>query len=171
MERIWSAAALVAGRRDLAPYRVAGTPLAADARKTGDGKRNAFLKLLAGVIGVRYDELAVDYPNQRLALGSKDPTLEAIEWLTPIGRGSRAVIVGARHAGKTETLRRLLDAVHGCDDLAVSVVLAGALGDELIWVLLQILDPQTRALDRSPIGILLRCAADARGPEVGVADD
>ena len=27
-----------------------------------------------------------------------DPTLEAIEWLTPLGRGSRAVIVGARRA-------------------------------------------------------------------------
>jgi tetratricopeptide (TPR) repeat protein len=32
-------------------------PLAADARESGDGKRNAFLKLVAGVIGVRYDEL------------------------------------------------------------------------------------------------------------------
>jgi len=32
-------------------------PLAADARRIGDGKRNAFLKLLAGVIGVRYDDL------------------------------------------------------------------------------------------------------------------
>ncbi|NUT00230.1 MAG: tetratricopeptide repeat protein, partial [Sphingomonas sp.] len=32
-------------------------PLAADARKSGDGKRNAFLKLVAGVVGVRYDEL------------------------------------------------------------------------------------------------------------------
>jgi tetratricopeptide (TPR) repeat protein len=32
-------------------------PLAADARKSGDGKRNAFLKLVAGVAGVRYDEL------------------------------------------------------------------------------------------------------------------
>ena len=32
-------------------------PLAADARKSGDGKRNAFLKLLAGLIGVQYDEL------------------------------------------------------------------------------------------------------------------
>jgi tetratricopeptide (TPR) repeat protein len=32
-------------------------PLAADARKAGDGKRSAFLKLVAGVIGVRYDEL------------------------------------------------------------------------------------------------------------------
>ena len=34
-----------------------GEPLAADARPSGDGKRAAFLKLVAGVIGVRYDEL------------------------------------------------------------------------------------------------------------------
>lgn len=34
-----------------------GEPLAADARRTGDGQRAAFLKLVAGVIGVRYDEL------------------------------------------------------------------------------------------------------------------
>ena len=34
-----------------------GEPLAADARKSGDGKRPAFLKLVAGVTGVRYDEL------------------------------------------------------------------------------------------------------------------
>lgn len=34
-----------------------GEPLAADARKTGDGKRAAFLKLVAGIVGVRYDEL------------------------------------------------------------------------------------------------------------------
>jgi tetratricopeptide (TPR) repeat protein len=34
-----------------------GEPLAADARKSGDGRRNAFLKLVAGVVGVRYDEL------------------------------------------------------------------------------------------------------------------
>ena len=44
-------------------------------------------------------------------LGSEHPTLEAIEWLTPLGRGSRAVIVGARHTGKSETLRRLLEAL------------------------------------------------------------
>ena len=34
-----------------------GEPLAADARRTGDGKKPALLKLIAGVIGVRYDEL------------------------------------------------------------------------------------------------------------------
>ncbi|MCW3068270.1 MAG: transcription termination factor Rho [Solirubrobacterales bacterium] len=81
--------------------------------------------------GARYDDLAVDYPNERLALGSKDPTLEAIEWLTPLGRGSRAVIVGGRHAGKTETLRRLLEALHGREDLEVSVVLSGARPEEI----------------------------------------
>ena len=31
--------------------------MAADARRSGDGKRYAFLKLVAGVTGVRYDEL------------------------------------------------------------------------------------------------------------------
>jgi transcription termination factor Rho len=81
--------------------------------------------------GARYEDLPVSWPSERLALDSKDPTLEAIEWLTPLGRGSRAVIVGARSAGKTETLRRLLDALSGRDDLEVSVVLAGARPEEI----------------------------------------
>lgn len=34
-----------------------GEPLAADARATGDGKRLAFLKLVAGMIDVRFDDL------------------------------------------------------------------------------------------------------------------
>ena len=81
--------------------------------------------------GARYEDLPVSWPSERLALDSKDPTLEAIEWLTPLGRGSRAVIVGARHAGKTQTLRRLLDALSGRDDLEVSVVLVGARPEEI----------------------------------------
>jgi transcription termination factor Rho len=81
--------------------------------------------------GARYDELAVDWARERLALGSKDSTLEAIEWLTPIGRGSRVVIVGARQAGKTETLRRIVEALEGRDDLEVTVVLAGARPEEI----------------------------------------
>jgi transcription termination factor Rho len=81
--------------------------------------------------GSRYDELPVDYPSERLVLGSKDPTLEAIEWLTPLGHGSRAVIVGPRHAGKTETLRRLLDTVRDREDLEVSLVLTGARPEEI----------------------------------------
>ena len=81
--------------------------------------------------GGRYDDLPVAYPSERLALGSPDPTLEAIEWLTPLGRGSRAVIVGAPRAGKTETLRRLMAAVSAREDLDVTLVLAGARPEEI----------------------------------------
>ncbi len=81
--------------------------------------------------GARYEDLPVAYPSDRLALGSQDPTLEAIEWLTPLGLGSRAVIVGAAHAGKTETLRSLLESVAGREDLDVSVVLAGVRPEEI----------------------------------------
>jgi transcription termination factor Rho len=81
--------------------------------------------------GARYEDLPVAYPSERLALDSKDPTLEAIEWLTPLGHGSRAVIVGAAQAGKTETLRRLLLAVSGREDLQVTLVLAGSRPEEI----------------------------------------
>jgi transcription termination factor Rho len=81
--------------------------------------------------GSRYEELPVAWPSQRLALGSEDQTLHAIEWLTPLGRGSRAVIVGDRHAGKSTTLRRLLDALAAQADLEVSLVLCGARPEEI----------------------------------------
>jgi transcription termination factor Rho len=81
--------------------------------------------------GARYEDLPVSWPSERLALDSKDPTLEAIEWLTPLGRGSRAVIVGESRSGKTETLRRLLAALSGRDGLEVSVVLAGVRPEEI----------------------------------------
>ena len=57
--------------------------------------------------GTRYEDLAADWPSERLALAASDPTLEAIEWLTPLGRGSRAVIAGGHFAGKSEVLRRI----------------------------------------------------------------
>jgi transcription termination factor Rho len=81
--------------------------------------------------GVRYDELPVDWPRERLALDSKDPTLEAIEWMTPLGRGSRVTIVGARAAGKSETLHRIIEALQGRDELDVSVALVGARPEEI----------------------------------------
>ena len=61
--------------------------------------------------GTRYDDLAVSYPSERLAFDSEDATLKAIEWLTPLGRGSRASIVGAARSGKTETLRLIAGAL------------------------------------------------------------
>ncbi len=81
--------------------------------------------------GGRYDDLPVSWPSEWLKLDSKDATLEAIDWLTPLGLGSRAVIVGVRHVGKSETLRRLLDALGGREDLDVSLVLAGARPEEI----------------------------------------
>jgi transcription termination factor Rho len=81
--------------------------------------------------GGRYEDLAVAYPSERLTLGAQDPTLEAIEWLTPLGRGSRAVIVGSPRAGKSEILRRLLDAIADDEDFEVTVVLTGVRPEEL----------------------------------------
>jgi transcription termination factor Rho len=81
--------------------------------------------------GARYEDLPVDYPSERFALESKDPTLGAIEWLTPFGRGSRVSIVGASRSGKTETLRALLAALSGREGLELSLVLAGVRPEEI----------------------------------------
>ncbi len=80
--------------------------------------------------GGRYEDLPVDYPSERFALEAEDPTLQAIEWLTPFGRGSRVVIVGAARAGKSETLRALLYAIAGREGIEVSLVLAGVRPEE-----------------------------------------
>jgi transcription termination factor Rho len=81
--------------------------------------------------GTRYEDLAVAYPSERLELDGEDPTLKAIEWLTPIGRGSRVAIVGPARSGKTETLRRLLGALDGREGLEVMLVLAGVRPEEI----------------------------------------
>jgi transcription termination factor Rho len=81
--------------------------------------------------GTRFEDLPVDYPAERFALESKDATLQAIEWLTPFGRGSRVLIVGAARAGKTETLRGLRDALSASKEIEVSLVLAGARPEEI----------------------------------------
>jgi transcription termination factor Rho len=61
----------------------------------------------------RYEDMGVAHPHRRLVLSSEEPILKAIEWLTPLGLGSRAVIVGGRWSGKTLTLRLLSEAVSG----------------------------------------------------------
>ncbi|HSZ70808.1 MAG TPA: Rho termination factor N-terminal domain-containing protein [Solirubrobacteraceae bacterium] len=81
--------------------------------------------------GTRYEDLPVTYPTERIELDAQDPTLGAIEWLTPIGRGSRALIVGAARAGKTEVLRRLRDALSGREGLELMVVLSGVRPEEI----------------------------------------
>ncbi len=81
--------------------------------------------------GTRFEDLPVTFPTERLALGDEDPTVKAVEWLTPFGKGSRVTITGAARAGKSETLRRVAAALAAQDDLEVSVVLAGARPEEV----------------------------------------
>ncbi len=80
---------------------------------------------------VRFEDLPVAFPDERFRLGSDDPTLKAIEWLTPIGRGSRVTIVGGSGSGKTEALRRLAEALASQEELLVSLALAGARPEEI----------------------------------------
>jgi transcription termination factor Rho len=80
--------------------------------------------------GTPFDELQCTWPTERLALDGDDPTLRAIEWLTPIGRGSRVTITGGPMAGKSEALRRIARTLAGREELEVSVVLAGVRPEE-----------------------------------------
>ena len=61
--------------------------------------------------GTRFDDLPVAFPAERLELGSEDPTVKAIEWLTPFGKGSRVTVAGPARAGKSEALRRIAAAL------------------------------------------------------------
>jgi transcription termination factor Rho len=80
--------------------------------------------------GTHFDDLPCALPTERLALGSEDATLKAIEWLTPIGKGSRVTITGEAHAGKSEALKRLAGALKGVEGLEVHVVLAAVRPEE-----------------------------------------
>src|SRR3954465_4994122 len=80
--------------------------------------------------GTPFDELRCAWPRERLAFAAADPTLRAIEWLTPIGRGSRVTITGGPLAGKSEALRRIARALAGRDELELTVVLAGVRPEE-----------------------------------------
>jgi transcription termination factor Rho len=81
--------------------------------------------------GTRFDDLPAAFPTERFELGSEDPTVKAIEWLTPFGKGSRVVISGPARAGKSEALRRLAGALAGLDGLELSLVLAGVRPEEI----------------------------------------
>jgi transcription termination factor Rho len=80
---------------------------------------------------VRFDDLPAQFPDAQLTIGSGDATLEAIDWLTPFGKGSRVTIVGAARSGKSHTLRQLADALVEHDGLSVQVVLAGVRPEEI----------------------------------------
>jgi transcription termination factor Rho len=81
--------------------------------------------------GARFDELPAAFAEERIALDAEDPTLKAIEWLTPFGKGSRVTIVGGPRAGKTEAVRRLAAALSGREDLQILLALAGIRPEEI----------------------------------------
>ncbi|HTR89788.1 MAG TPA: Rho termination factor N-terminal domain-containing protein [Solirubrobacteraceae bacterium] len=82
--------------------------------------------------GERYDERPVDHPGERFELGGGDATLQAIEWLTPFGRGSRVVLTGPSRAGKSRLLRTLAGALSGAKDIDVTLLLSGVRPEELV---------------------------------------
>ncbi len=79
--------------------------------------------------GTRWEDLPAAFPEERFKLGSDDPTIKAIEWLTPFGKGSRVVITGAARAGKSEALRRLATELPA-EGLERIVVLTGVRPEE-----------------------------------------
>lgn len=81
--------------------------------------------------GTRFEDRACAFPDSRLTLGIEDPTVRAIEWLTPFGRGSRVTITGPARAGKTEALRRVAGALAAQGGVELIVVLAGVRPEEL----------------------------------------
>jgi len=84
--------------------------------------------------GTHFDDLPAEFPTERFSLGADDATLKAIEWLTPIGRGSRVTITGPARAGKSEALRLLAGALQGQEGVDVTVVLAGVRPEEVsLW--------------------------------------
>lgn len=86
--------------------------------------------------GTRYEDMPCAFPSERLALGGEDPTVHAIEWLTPFGKGSRVALTGPARSGKTQALRRVAAALapqagEGEGALQVSLVLAGVRPEEV----------------------------------------
>lgn len=79
----------------------------------------------------RFDELPAGFPVERFRLGSDDPTLKAIEFLTPFGRGSRVTVAGPAQSGKTETLRRLAVVLAADEEAQLLLALAGVRPEEV----------------------------------------
>jgi transcription termination factor Rho len=80
---------------------------------------------------VRYEDLPGAFASEQIKLGSDDPTLKAIDGVTPFGKGSRVSIVGPARSGKTEALKRVAAALAGQEGLSVQLVLAGARPEEI----------------------------------------
>ena len=81
--------------------------------------------------GTKFEDLPAAWPSERIALGSEDVTLKAVEWLTPFGKGSRVLICGGPRAGKSELARDIVGALSGREGLELLVVLVGVRPEEV----------------------------------------
>ncbi|WP_249009780.1 Rho termination factor N-terminal domain-containing protein [Conexibacter sp. DBS9H8] len=105
----------------------------------------------------RYDELAARFPDERFKLASEDATLKAVEFLTPLGRGSRVSLVGPAWAGKSHTLKDLARALAGEESLTVFVALAGVRPEELAdW------GAEAAGLPATAVSLSFAASADAQ---------
>ena len=108
--------------------------------------------------GTRFEDLPAAFPADRFELGSEDPTVKAIEWLTPFGKGSRVAVVGPARAGKSEALRRIAASLAEQGGVELSVVLAGARPEEV---------PEWQAGPATPAAAVpLGASSDAQGQAV-----
>jgi transcription termination factor Rho len=83
------------------------------------------------VRGTRVEDIEVDWPAERLALGAGDALLAQIERVAPFGGGSRVVISGPARSGKTLVLGKLAAALASLDGYEVELVALGVRPEEL----------------------------------------
>ncbi len=75
-------------------------PLAADARPEGDGRERAFLKLVAGLLGVGYDTLAQRDAQRR------NRTLAVVAFASLVGMSIAIGLAAAAYAARNDAQRR-----------------------------------------------------------------
>lgn len=83
------------------------------------------------VRGTRVEDIEVDWPAERLALGAADALLAQIERVAPFGGGSRVVISGPARSGKTLVLGKLAAALASLDGYEVELIALGVRPEEL----------------------------------------
>jgi transcription termination factor Rho len=83
------------------------------------------------VRGTRVEDIEVDWPAERLALGAGDALLAQIERVAPFGGGSRVVISGPARSGKTLVLGKLAAALASLDGYEVELIALGVRPEEL----------------------------------------
>lgn len=119
---------------------VDGDKVSGPTRPARNSERYASLIRVESINGSSADEVAPGpkpevqaavRPSELFAIESDDPTVAAVAWLTPLGRGSRAVIAGPHASGKSEALRRLGAALKGTEGVELLTVLAGVRPEEL----------------------------------------